>query len=229
MKFVVKLPGGENQLVEVSPAATAAAIRAAAGFGGQGHGLVMNSSPVADSAPASSFPELSTFSVVALASAAAPTATEAAAECTICLEPLGNNAPNAPVQALQCGHFFHAVCIREWCHHSSYCPLCRRVISLGATPAPAPKVGPPRCVVVIRAEVRPTALFSHAFAPSFSAPRTLLSSSPRRVRRWSARPSGASWFLQCRASTRGARGTSLPVTTSRHAFSLIHCHVVFSA
>lgn len=116
VKFVVKLPTGTNQLVDVPPTATAHEVRAAAGYAGQGFALAFNAEVLGDGAPISRFSELSTFGIVATAappSGGAPSG----AECTICLEPLGSGAADAPVQALQCGHRFHAVCTQEWSRH----------------------------------------------------------------------------------------------------------------
>eukprot|EP01083_Nonionella_stella_P002487 7161_1 len=50
-------------------------------------------------------------------------------ECSICLESLSTIAKPSKTIALECGHSFHAQCIRQWCKvqrgQFKRCPLCR--------------------------------------------------------------------------------------------------------
>ena len=138
-KFVVQLPGGVNKLVDVPSNSTLGQVRSNAGLGPSS--LVFNSESFSDSTPVSRFPELSTFSVLVATQQGPPTAppiSPQVSECMICLEVLGSGNQDAPVQALQCGHSFHSVCLREWSLHSTYCPLCRSIMA--APPGAAPSV-----------------------------------------------------------------------------------------
>lgn len=119
VKFVVQLPSGQNKLVDVPPSASALELRTAAGCPGPSFTLAFNGTPLGDGASTSGYAELSTFGIIASAAPLAPPEARPAAECTICLEPLGSGAADAPVQALQCGHCFHAVCTQEWSRHVS--------------------------------------------------------------------------------------------------------------
>jgi hypothetical protein len=57
---------------------------------------------------------------------------EPAAECSICLSQMGDNAT-----ALHCNHSFHHSCILQWLQHNPTCPTCRsNVFSSAAGAAP---------------------------------------------------------------------------------------------
>ena len=45
--------------------------------------------------------------------------TQCESTCSICLNTLTRPA------TLHCGHGFHTLCVRNWSHHGSSCPLCR--------------------------------------------------------------------------------------------------------
>lgn len=68
--------------------------------------------------------------------------------CTVCLEPLVDEAGAACVPAgvarrLPCGHIFHSVCLSSWLEQQRSCPTCRTAT------APPPPAGrpPPPCAV----------------------------------------------------------------------------------
>ena len=42
--------------------------------------------------------------------------------CSICLEPMQRSEL---VLALQCGHLYHASCVRAWLGRRQWCPLCK--------------------------------------------------------------------------------------------------------
>mmetsp|Transcript_58276 Transcript_58276/g.161114 ORF Transcript_58276/g.161114 Transcript_58276/m.161114 type:complete len:366 (+) Transcript_58276:152-1249(+) len=68
-----------------------------------------------------------------LAAAAASIGEDVPSFCAICLEPLwphaGGGCGGQALQALFCGHAFHAECIGRWLHESETCPLCKSVVS----------------------------------------------------------------------------------------------------
>lgn len=158
MKFVVQLPDGLNRLVDVSPSGTVGDVRSAAGLS-PAFSLSLNSERLGDAEAVSRFRELSTFGVIAALPAAPrkeapPVASgSSAAECPICLEACSHGAPGAPVQVTPCNHMFHAVCLREWSLHSSFCPLCRR--SLVVAPPSAPSAPAPGTVYIFSGPAAP--------------------------------------------------------------------------
>ena len=50
----------------------------------------------------------------------------AAADCALCMEPMG---PGAQVRGLPCGHHFHRECIDRWLAVKRVCPSCKFDVS----------------------------------------------------------------------------------------------------
>lgn len=51
--------------------------------------------------------------------------------CTVCQDDLHEEGDNDSIATLDCGHEYHASCIKSWLLEKNVCPLCRMILSCG--------------------------------------------------------------------------------------------------